>query len=271
MDEIHANASFNCRGDIAPMDVLDLVKGIEAVGLIQPVAVRLYTHPDDIRKNAGKRYSLVCGFRRYKAHQILKKEEIPAVIVQVNDVEARVLNLKENLERQNLNVVQEARSIEQFKYMGFSMDWIADQVGKSYGWVQVRFNLLDLSPEIQEAAAAGVLNQVQIREIYSIRDPNKRNEVVKAIKEKRERGEKTSLVAKMMGKKSTKRTRTRPELFIVQAEIRNMVGPNILTRLIGWACGEVDDKEFYAELKEHLDSTYGCEFKIPERIYDESA
>lgn len=266
MSEIHASANFNCRGDIVPSDVIDLAKDIDEYGLTQPVAVRRYTEEQRKLHGMQYKYGLVCGFRRHMAFRVLKREMIPCNIVVADDVRARILNLGENIKRENLNIMQEAKSIAQFKYLDYTMDWIASSLGVSKGWVQVRFNLLDMQPEIQEIAAAGLLSQVQIRDLYAIKDPANRAKAVRAIKEARGRGESSSMIAKSTAKRgNSKRMRTRPELFTMQAEIREAVGPNIITRILGWAAGEVSDYEMYSEMKAYLASEYGVDsFKIPE-------
>jgi len=271
MTLIHANENFNCRGAFSPSDVVDLVRSIEASQLIQPVCLRRYS--DEDRKIHGKQYEfgLVAGFRRHMAFRVLRRETIPAIVIEkMSDVQARIYNLKENLDRKNLNVLQEAKAIEQFRYLGMNREAIAEQVGQSTGWVQIRFMLLDMSPEIQEVAASGIINQTHIRELYAIKDPMKRNEAVKAIKNAKIRGESTTLITKTIAKKgNTKRLRTRTEIFIMQDEIRKLTGPNILTRLLGWACGEVSDLELQVEMKDHLSTAYGIEYNIPEQYLSE--
>jgi ParB/RepB/Spo0J family partition protein len=266
LKDIHVNENFNCRGAIAPIDVVDMIKSIEADGLIQPVAVRRYDEKQ--RKLFGYEFGLIAGFRRTTAFKVMKRDKIPCIVHEgITDVSARVINLKENLARKDLNILQEAKSIEQFKAMGFSRQWIAEQTGQSLGWVQTRVMLLDLPSDIQECAAAGILNQAHIRDLYTIKDPNKRIEAVKAIKNAKARGEGTAIITKALVRTgSTMKQRTRTEMFLLQDEIVKVTGHNILTRLLGWTGGVVNDYDWYLDLQTYIRDVYGIEYVIPENF-----
>jgi ParB family chromosome partitioning protein len=267
LKEIHANANFNCRGEIAPIDVVDLMRDIQAVGrLIQPVCVRVYSEAE--QKIFHMKYSLVAGFRRYLACKLLNWEELPCLVDEhMTETEARLINLKENLKRKDLNILQEAKSIEQFHYLNYNETSIAHDLGMSLGWVQVRRRLLQMAPEIQAVAAAGLLTQTQINQIYAM-PIAKRIEAVKAIKLSKERGEKktTLITQKLSDNKNTKRARSRREIMVLQATIYNTVGPNLLTRMLGWSTGEVADGEFYEELAKHLQDEYGATMLLPNHL-----
>ena len=98
LTDIEVNAEFNCRGDFAPIDIVDLAKSIQEKGLMQPVMVRKIEGPIP--------YSLVAGFRRYKAHQAIGKDTISCIVQELDERSARVLNLVENLQREDLTMVQ---------------------------------------------------------------------------------------------------------------------------------------------------------------------
>jgi uncharacterized protein YjiS (DUF1127 family) len=190
MEELHADEEFNCRGEIAPIDVTDLSRSMDAHGLAtadrgpavqrgdagqdrQEVPDRLRTPPSQGRDLAP----LEDDSRHHQVH--------------LTEAEARIRNLSENLNRKDLNVMQEARALKNLKDAGLSQDDVARELNKSRGWVQIRFMLLDLQPEIQHEAAAGLLNQEQIRELYTLRgDPDAQAEAVRTIKDARDRGEK---------------------------------------------------------------------------------
>lgn len=253
LKEILVDEEFNCRGFINPMDLIDLAKSIKAEGLHTPVFVTPWdTTP-------GKKFKLVAGFRRYKAHILNEDDEeyqtkrgpkahtIRALVKSgLDDAEARWLNLSENLQRTNLNMKQEAHAIEWFKDHGWSEFQVGDKLKMSRGWVQVRFMLLDLPDDVQNEAAAGLLTQQQIRTCYSIREnPDAVFAFVREIKDK-----------KLLGKKrdvkpvtSEKRMRTETELFQMQDKLRETWGNDRCTRVIGWAAGLVDDDEIQEFLR----------------------
>src|SRR5215831_9926890 len=91
--EIFADENFNCRGTIAPFDVIDLAKSIEKNGLLQPIVVQPYVnHPPH-------KYRIIVGHRRHRAYEVQGWKEIPAIIKEgLTDVQLRILNLQENLE-----------------------------------------------------------------------------------------------------------------------------------------------------------------------------
>lgn len=257
LEEIDANEGFNCRGHIAPIDVVDLMKSIAQHGLLEPVVVRLYDEKQAALTK--KKYGLVAGFRRFKATQLNRETKIRATIhPNMDEGTARVINLQENLKRKDLNIYQEAKAIEQFKYMGWTRDRTARELDVSNGWVQVRFMLLDLPFDIQEVAATGVLNQTQIRDLYSMKTDAERYAAVKAIKTKKMKGESTAYITKKIVKnKMTKRERKKLEIFELQALLRDAIGPSILTRLLGWCAGEVSDGELHEEINEYLSENFG--------------
>lgn len=263
LTDIHANDNFNCRGTIAPIDVVDLMKSIQEVGkLIQPLSVRVY---DEKNKNLfGKPYGLLVGYRRFKAVSMLGWKSVSCVVLEgISDVQARIINITENLKRKDLNMVQEAKSIEQFFYLNFSRKDIGAMIGQSEGWVQVRCMILELQTEIQEVVAAGLLNQTQIRDIYSM-PKDKRLEAVRAVKVAKERGESSTVITQSMSKKkSTKRRRTTAEVYQLMNDLRACVGPSVITRALAWANGEITDGDLYEELNAYIKMTYGKSFDVP--------
>src|SRR5690606_1891994 len=106
----------------------------------------------------------------------------------LDEVQARILNLGENLKRKDLNILQEARAISHLHEFGVPRDHVAAELGVSSGWVQTRYYLLELPEDIQEECAAGVINQAQIKQLYTLRDkPDQQFEAVKKIKDAKAR------------------------------------------------------------------------------------
>lgn len=259
MDDIDADEDFNCRGAIPSHSVLDLVEDVKTNGLMYPVHVRRWS--DKSKKFNGKTYALVVGFRRFTAFRVLEKEQIPAVIeIDVDENTARIKNLKENLFRVDLNILQEAKALNHF--IGFYTD---QQIGKMFnqsrGWAQCRRNLLALPEPIQLEAAAGMINQAHIKQIFSLPEAEQ-YEAVRKIKEAKLAGEKPR---KSLKKQSphTRRCRDQSEMFQLQDSILERMnqrgfrkisdcptGVRMAMRMLGWTSGEVSDEEIQLELKE---------------------
>jgi len=249
--EIFADAEWNCRGDIAPIDVVDLAKDIAANGLIQAVTVAPM-EPDA----AGHKYKLVAGYRRFKAHIIIKKTHINAVInlAMKDERKARIFNLSENLQRKDLNILQEAKAIQRLVDLGISNTTIANEINQSYGWVQVRAMLLKLPEQVQSEISQGYIPQAQIRILSTIHNDGGEEPVfaaVRKLKEAKERGEKKPVeIRPKTNKQATiKRMRKRNEIMDFMAEIQEAIGNGLYTRVLAWAAGEISDHDVYSDLK----------------------
>lgn len=248
--EIVVNASFNCRGDILPLDVINLAKSIEEQGLQAPVLVA-ELNPTESAIFAGKKYKLISGFRRTKAHEILKKVTIDCIVrPPIRDIDARLLNLSENLERENLNILQEANAVRSLRELQMSRDEIAERLHQSMGWVQIRGMLLDLPEDIQKEAAAGFVGQHAIRDLYSLRfKRDELYEAVRIIKEKKFKGEKAIRIKPKSETVLKKRRRDTTEMYQLICHILQHTGPNFGTRCLAWASGNITDLDIYQDIQ----------------------
>lgn len=272
LTEIHYDASFNCRGRIAPIDVIDLAKDIRERGQIAPVILSPYDEVEQAKY--GFKFRLVAGYRRFTAHEVLsqgrdgdsKYNSIDCVIREDmrDDTAARFLNLAENIQRQDLNIVQESQALSRLKDLGVTETDAAERLGKSRGWVQVRYMLLKLPEEIQNEVKSGMITQTDIRDLWSIYSTAgliPTQEAVKKLKVAKQSGRKGVRV-KVPSKKPLKRHRKRPELFEMQDHVRGMFGNGPMTVLLAWAAGEVDDADLHASLRGKADDI-GIPYKMP--------
>lgn len=265
---IWSDDKFNCRGHIAPHEVHDLCMDIEKNDLQFPIAVQPI---DDVQhKDAapeGVQYRIVAGHRRFKAWQVLQvthKDDpdnkyltIPCMVKHgLSDISARVLNLGENLKRKELNILQEARAIMALKDAGVPRDHVAHEIGKSSGWVQTRYNLLELPDDVQEAAAAGLITQHQIKQLYSIRhDEEKLYEAVRKLKDAKIKGEKGVYVGKRQKQKTdVKKNRNAAEIQkMIELISKSPIGFGLTTRALAWANGNITTEEFFTDVRQYCD------------------
>lgn len=127
-----------------------LAASISARGLIQAVT---------LRREAPDRYTIVAGECRFRAHQLLGASEIRAEIVDVDDLEMSLRAIVENVQRQDMNPMEEARAFKTLLDNGMTVQAIVDQLGfKGRDRVQNRLNLLDLAPSIQSLVSSGNLS-----------------------------------------------------------------------------------------------------------------
>lgn len=128
--------------------VAELAKSIAEVGLVQPIVCR--PHPD----HRGK-FELLAGRRRYEACRLNKARTILAIVRALGDKAAIEVTILENLQRQNLTPIEEARGIQALLDIGHSAREIAADLGKGYVWVYRRANLTKLSPAVVAAVESG--------------------------------------------------------------------------------------------------------------------
>ena len=256
LEEIHADADFNCRGDILPIDVHELALDIKERGLLQPVIVSPYTEAQE--GILGYKYRLIAGFRRFVAHRVIQKSRILSIIRpdMVDEAEARLLNLTENTQRKDLNILQEARALTGLRALGVNEFDIAKRLGKSRGWVQVRCLLLKLPEEVHQEAAAGLIKQTQIRDLYSIYLKDGKDtmfEAIKRIKTAGVRGKKVPTLNPNKTNVNVKRQRTRIEMFqMIERMLENDMG-GLQTRALAWASGEITTAEFFKDMEKYAE------------------
>jgi ParB family chromosome partitioning protein len=261
LSEIYSSDDFNCRGTISFIDVVDLAKSIEKDGLLSPIVVQ---SASNINLPPGYKYRIIAGHRRFIAFRVLKRETIPAMVRNnLSEVQARLLNLGENLKRSALNIMQEATAVRKLRDLGLTQEIIASELQISRGWVQVRFNLLDLPEAIQKEAAAGILNQAQIKQIYSLKDPDQQYAAVKKIKNSQVQG----IRGIDVGKKAEEKPFTRKRRSKVQVQemidyLGEHVGYGLHTRVLAWANGAISTADLYFDIKDESDKQ-GKPYTIP--------
>ncbi len=254
---------FNCRGKITPLDVRGLVDSIVENGLHVPIVVHNYNNEEKEKTNKG--YRVISGYRRLFAVKSLGWATIPCIVKEwMPEDKARVLNLIENLQREDLNILQEAKSIANLKYAGYTMADVAKALNKSTSWVQTRFNVLDFPADIQDDCAKGFLNQNQIKDVYSL-PLEKQFEAVKKIKEQRERGDKNITVKKSVTA-NAKKARNKNEINKMIDYLMDNLGPSFGTRVAAWCAGNISTLDLFTDVKSQL-AIKGKEFILPEEDF----
>jgi ParB family chromosome partitioning protein len=265
LNEIFADSEFNCRGDITPFSVMELAKNIQENGLVQPIVVQ----PWDKCPKPEQKYRIVAGHRRYMAHRVNQADTVKCLIKeQISDEQAFTINFVENIERKDLNLLQEAKALERYKVWGFSMRDVAKKLQKSLGWVQIRFNLLSLPTQIQDEAAAGFLTTEQIKHLVSL-DRDDQFALVRQIKDSKAKGETFKLKKKKrkIADPYKKTARTTTTIEQVQDALYDAVGPCEFTRALAWAAGNINTMEFLRDVKTYAEA-HGKTFSIPPELIE---
>lgn len=150
------------RKEFDPQALDDLSASIKVQGVLQPILVRPL--PD------GKDgFELVAGERRTRASKMAGLKEIPALVRTLTDMETLAIALIENLQREDLNAIEEARGFQQLlKDFGLNQEELARQVGKSRSALANSLRLLNLPEDIQADIQSGVLTAGHGRAIMSV-------------------------------------------------------------------------------------------------------
>ena len=161
------------RQDFDEEELQALADSISVHGVIQPVTVR--------QLNSGY-YQIIAGERRWRAARLADLSEIPAVVVEADDRKAMELALIENLQRQDLNPVEEALGYQTLMGdYGLTQEETAARVGKSRPAVANALRLLGLCPEVLEMLRSGKITAGHARAVLSLKSEKKQQEAAQKI------------------------------------------------------------------------------------------
>ena len=161
------------RQDFDEEELQALADSIEAHGIIQPLTVR--------QLDSGY-YQIIAGERRWRAARIANLAEVPVVVIEADDRKAMELALIENLQRQDLNAVEEALGYQSLmEDYGLTQDEAAKRVGKSRPAVANSLRLLGLCPEVLEKLRKGELTAGHARAILVLKSEKKQQEAAQKI------------------------------------------------------------------------------------------
>jgi ParB family chromosome partitioning protein len=158
IDRIEANP-HQPRGRFDEGQLKQLAASIEKHGILQPVVVRRH----------GDKYQLIMGERRLRAARIAGKRSVPAIVREAGDADSLKFALMENLQREDLNPIEEAKGYNELKEVfDLSIREIANLLGKDRSTVSNTMRLLALPESVQEMLAAGDLSAGHARALLAI-------------------------------------------------------------------------------------------------------
>lgn len=151
------------RKNFETESLAQLADSIAANGVLQPILVR----------QTGDRYEIIAGERRFRGAKLAGLAEIPAIVVEADDLTAAKYALIENLQREDLNPYEEAVAYDRLmQEFGLSQEEIAGQLGKSRSAVANALRLLDLPAEVVKMLVDGVLTAGHGRTLLGLKDKN---------------------------------------------------------------------------------------------------
>ncbi|MFO0980524.1 MAG: ParB/RepB/Spo0J family partition protein [Planctomycetota bacterium] len=151
----------------------ELKKSIEKHGLLQPIIVR----------QEGEQFFLIAGERRWRACRELGLKTVPAIVRSPVGNQSLELALIENIQRQNLNPIEEARAYQQLVERGLSVEQIAEAIAKSRPFVANRIRLLELDEPMRDAVSRGTISAGHARALLGIKDADERRQAFLALLE----------------------------------------------------------------------------------------
>ena len=178
--ELLQRGQYQPRVDMRQDSLEDLANSIRAQGVVQPIVVR----PIERRGNE-QRYEIVAGERRWRAAQLAGLAEIPAVIREVPDESAIAMALIENIQRENLNPLEEARALDRLiREFDLTHAEAAQAVGRSRAAVSNLLRLRDLSDKVKPLLEDRQLEMGHARALLSIANATQQHDAARQVVKK---------------------------------------------------------------------------------------
>ena len=228
----------------------ELAQTLHTHGMIQPIVVREV-------KDSSKKYEIIAGERRFRAVTFLGWKTIPALIRQMNDKETASVALIENLQREELTVIEEARAYNQLLNIhALTQEALAQRLGKSQSTIANKLRLLKLPDAVQTAIMDKSITERHARALIVLKDEEKQEKILIEIIDDHLNVKQTELrIEKLLSEKPKKK---RPRLKGFNKDVR------IAMNTIRQSLTMVSDAGVKLETKEEdLDDFYQITIKIP--------
>ena len=150
----------------------ELASSIKEHGIIQPLVLR----------RLGDKYEIIAGERRYKAAQLAGLTEVPAIISNIDDNKSAEIALVENVQRRNLNSLEEAKSYKKIlDKEGLTQEELAKKIGVSQSTIANKLRLLNLTSEAQDALMNDKISERHARSLLSVTNPEKQKALLNKV------------------------------------------------------------------------------------------
>ena len=196
----------------------ELAQSIKQQGVLQPVLVR---------RQASGSYELVVGERRWRASQMAGLKTIPAIIKNLNNDETAKIALIENLQREDLNYMDQARGLHRLKTeFNLSQEDLGASVGKSRPATTNLLRLMKLNPEVQAMLEEGKLDMGHARALLSL-DEGEQIEAAKRVFEEQLSVRQTEKLSTRPTKKRKKLQKKDPNILRLEREVSDALGAQV--------------------------------------------
>ena len=194
---------YQPRRIFEPAALDELAESIRVYGVLQPISVRLIN---------GTSYELIAGERRLRASKLAGLSTVPAILVEINDLDSAVLAMIENLQRQNLHFLEEAEGFANLigEY-AFTQEALAHRVGKTQSTIANKLRLLRMSKEVQKQILDNELTERHARALLRLENENEQLEAISQIASENLTVTKTEeLIEEAVSRKPNKKGKTIP-------------------------------------------------------------
>ena len=242
LDLIYVDEAWNCRDAFTEQSVAELAQQIRADKLQHPIQVQpavdvLHGIP------LGFEYRLIAGFRRLAAVTLLKWPTVPAFLrVGLSEDEARRVNFTENIERQDLTMMEQAKGLARMYPKNTPVETICKQLNKTRGWVKARLGLLSMPLLIQQEVQKGALSQYDVEKLARL-PADAQLQALEKLNQLKE-------VHARPGRKVTlrladpRRRRSKTEMIDKAVDVSTRLGgEGPWSYVLAWAAGMISDEE----------------------------
>lgn len=222
--EFMSRGKYQPRRDMHPEALDDLANSIRAQGVMQPIVVR----PTGI-----DRYEIIAGERRWRASQLAGLETIPALIRDVPDEAAVAMALIENIQREDLNAIEEAQALVRLQQeFGLTQQQVAEAVGKSRSTVTNLMRLMTLEQEVQKFLEHGDLEMGHAKALLGLMGTHQidaaRTAVAKGMTVRQTEALVRKLQQQVQNPESTEKPTIDPDTKRLQDELSDQIGVPVL-------------------------------------------
>jgi ParB family chromosome partitioning protein len=220
---------FQPRRTIREEQLKELALSIEEQGIIQPIVVRERAVVDS---QTGVRFEIIAGERRWRAAQLANLDAVPAVIRTMSDASAIAVALIENIQRENLNPLEEANAFQKL-IIEYEMTHqeVANAVGRARASISNTLRLLDLSSSVQALLNEAKINMGHARTLLSLTDSSMQLEVAILIIEKklsvRDTENLVRSILKGTNKPKTKKQPEDPDIKRLEGSLTQKLGATV--------------------------------------------
>jgi ParB family transcriptional regulator, chromosome partitioning protein len=222
---------YQPRIDMRPETLQELAESIKAQGIVQPIVVRPLA--DDGTSGHARRYEIIAGERRWRAAQLAGLHEIPALIRHVPDEAAIAMALIENIQRENLNPLEEARALDRL-ITEFDMTHAtaAEAVGRSRAAVSNLLRLLELTDEVKTLVEHRELEMGHARALLGLEGRRQQAEVGALVAQKKLSVRETEALVKRLvgpaqGAAESGAPRTDPNIRKLESDLSEKLGAKV--------------------------------------------